>query len=135
MASGETLPEASGEKKVVGVISVGVDVSGATGRLVEASGGLLVVGAGSVVGATVVGATVVVVASLVVVAGSVGSTHDEVCGIGSVVGVGRLVVVVVSTVVVDSSVVEVDDSSGRDEVVESGTVEVAATVEELTLAP
>ena len=53
-------------------------------------------------------------------------------------GVGWLVVVVVSTVVAGGSVVEVDDSSGRDEVVESGTVEVVVTVEELevvTLAP
>lgn len=130
-----TLTEASGEKKDVGVVWVGLEVSGGSTRLLEASGGLLEVGAGRLVGVLVVETTVVVVASLVVVAGSVGSTHDEVCGIGCVVGVGRLVVVVVSTVVAGGSVVEVDDSSGRDEVVKSGTVEVAATVEELTLAP
>ena len=115
----------------MGVVSVGLEISGGSTRLLEASGGLLEVGAGRLVGALVVETTVVVVASLVVVAGSVGSTHDEVCGIGSVVGVGRLVVVVVSTVVAGGSVVEVDDSAGRDEVVKSGTVEVAATVEEL----
>lgn len=106
---------------------MGVVVSDATGRLVE--------GNGRVVAGTVVGAAVVAGGSVVVVGGSVGSTHDEVCGIGCVVGATWVVVVVVSTVVAGGSVVEVDVVAGRDEVVEGGTVEVSATVEELTLAP
>ena len=81
------------------------------------------------------GAAVVAGGSVVVVGGSVGSTHDEVCGIGCVVGATWVVVVVVSAVVAGGSVVEVDVVAGRDEVVEGGTVEVSATVEELTLAP
>lgn len=111
---------------------MGVVLSEAGGRLVE--GNAVDVGAGCVVVlllVVVVVSTVVVVASVV----SVGWTGASVCGVGCVVGVGWLVVVGVSTVVAGSSVVEVDDSAGRDEVVESGTVEVTATVEELTLAP
>ena len=130
-AEGASSGEASGEKKVDGVATLGIEVSKGLGRLVEASGGLLEAGGFVLVAATVVGMVVVVEASVVVVAGSVGSTHVEVCGIGGAVGAGWLVVVIVSTVVAGGSVVEVDDASGRDEVVEGGTVEVTATVEEL----
>ena len=77
-------------------------------------------------------------ASVDVVVVSIGWTGASVCCDCCVVGVGWLVVVAVSTVVAGSSVVEVDVSTGRDEVVESGTVEVVVTIEELvvvTLAP
>lgn len=116
--------------KVWGVTTLGSVLSDAVATLVEGNTGTLVAG---LVATT--GVVVVVVNSVVVVAGSVGSTHVEVCGIGSVVGAAWVVVVVVSVVVVGGSVVEVDDASGRDEVVEGGTVEVSATVEELTLSP
>lgn len=111
---------------VPGDTKVGGGVVGAW-LLSGATGVLLVGNAATVVGL----AARVVVLAVVVVAGSVACGDGEVCGIGSVVGVGRLVVVVVPSVVVGSSVVAVVVVAGRVEVVVCGTVEVAATVEEL----
>ncbi len=100
--------------KVGGVITLGSVLSDAVATLVEGNTGTLVAGLVATTGIVVV---VVVDTSVLVVAGSVGSTHVEVCGIGSVVGAAWVVVVVVSAVVAGGSVVEVDDASGRDEVV------------------